>query len=196
MRALLALLAGMLLAGPVAAQPAPPTTVAASAPSRIAVTIYRDPFRRRGQAINLNMPQGFALVSETRTVRLPAGTSVVRFEGVAGGIIPVSAVITGLPGGTIEKNRDAKLLSPAALIDGSLGNRVSLRRTDRATGAVREEDAVVLSGPSGGVVLRTASGVEALRCSGLPETPVYRGVPAGLSAKPVLSVTTRSPRAT
>ena len=193
MRHLVALLAG-LSATPAAGQPAPPS-IAAAPPSAIAVTIYRDPNRRQGQAINLAYLQGFALVTETRIVRVPAGTSVVRFEGVAGGIIPVSAVISGLPGGTIEKNRDARLLSPAALIDGTLGKRVTLRRTDRATGAVREEEATIVAGPAGGVVLRTQSGIEALRCSGLPERPVYAGVPAGLSAKPVLSVTTRSPRA-
>ena len=193
MRCLLACLAG-LLAAPAWSQPAP-VSIAASPPSRIGVTIYRNPNRRPGQTIDLRYLQGFALVTETRTVRLPAGTSVVRFEGVAGGIIPVSAVISGLPGGTVEKNRDARLLSPAALIDGTLGKRVTLRRTNRATGAVREEDATIVAGPAGGVVLRTQSGIEALRCSGLPEKPVYAGVPPGLSARPVLSVTTRSPRA-
>ncbi len=173
-----------------------PPVVAASPPARIAVTVYRNPYRRAGQPMQLEYLQGFALVTETRTVRVPAGVSTIRFEGVAGGIIPVSAVIAGLPGGTIEKNRDANLLSPAALIDGTLGRHVTLRRTSRATGAVREEDAVIVAGSAGGVVLRTADGVEALRCSGLPETPVYSGIPAGLSARPVLTVTTRSSRAT
>ncbi|MES2338697.1 MAG: hypothetical protein V4537_11415 [Pseudomonadota bacterium] len=194
MRALLALLAGVVAVQGAGAQE--PPTVAASPPSAIAVTIYRDPYRAKDAAIDLDTPSGFALVTETRTVAVPAGVSVIRFEGVVGGIIPVSAVIAGLPGGTIEKNRDAKLLSPAALIDGTLGKRVTIRRTVRATGAVREEDAVIVAGSAGGVVLRTAAGIEALRCSGLPETPVYRGLPAGLSAQPVLSVTTRSPRAT
>src|SRR3546814_15901011 len=46
------------------------------------------------------------------------------------------------------------------------------------------------------VVLQTADGFEGLRCSGLPETLVYDSIPAGLSAKPTLSVTTRSPEAT
>src|SRR3546814_3000232 len=46
------------------------------------------------------------------------------------------------------------------------------------------------------VVLQTADGFEGLRCSGLPETLAYDSIPAGLSAKPTLSVTTRSPEAT
>src|SRR3546814_4930896 len=53
-----------------------------------------------------------------------------------------------------------------------------------------------LSGPDNAVVLQTADGFEGLRCSGLPETLVYDSIPAGLSAKPPLSVTTRSPEAT
>lgn len=195
--ALLAMLVGVPVL-PVTAQADIPasTTVAASPPQHVSVTVYRNPYRQRGQAPDLRYLGGFAVVTETRTIRLPAGEAVVTFEGVAGGIVPASAVITGLPGGTVEKNRDARLLSPAALIDGSLGRHVTLTRTSRATGAVRSEDAVIVAGPAGGVVVRTEQGVEALGCSGLPERPLYAKIPAGLSAQPVLSVTTRSPRAT
>ena len=42
-----------------------------------------------------------------------------------------------------------------SLIDRSLGRRVHLRRTSRATGAVREQDAVIRSGADGAVVLQT-----------------------------------------
>ncbi|WP_242415813.1 DUF4139 domain-containing protein [Sphingomonas panni] len=143
--------------------------------------------------MNLRNLQGYALVTETRRVNLPRGRAVLRFEGVAGGIIPVSAVVDGLPGGTVEKNRDARLLSPAALVDGTLGNRVTLRRTDRASGTVREEEATILSGPTGGVVLQTPNGVEALGCAGLADSLKYARVPADLAARPVLSVTTDSP---
>ncbi|MBC7986611.1 MAG: hypothetical protein H7X93_08065 [Sphingomonadaceae bacterium] len=51
------------------------------------------------------------------------------------------------------------------------------------------------SGPQGAVVLETAEGFEALRCSGLPETMIYPGVPEGLPARPTLSVRTRATRA-
>ena len=108
----------------------------ARGPDRVAVTVYRDPEsaapRRRPISQWLN---GVALISETRRVTVPAGTTDIRFEGVAGGIIPQSAIVTGLPEGVIERNRDAYLLSPATLLDRSLGRRVHLRRTSRATGA-------------------------------------------------------------
>jgi hypothetical protein len=182
---LLALTATM--SAPVAAQ----QIVTSSAPDRVSVSIYRDPNRSEG-ALQLSNLGGYALISETRTVDLPAGEADIRFEGVADGMISVSAIVTGLPGGTVQKNRDAALLSPASLVDGSLGNRVSLRRTDPATGAVREEAAIVRSSAAGAVVFETSTGFETLRCSGLPETLVYNGVPVGLSARPTLSVRTRS----
>ena len=108
-----------------------------SAPDGVAVTVYRDPNRSAVEALELEWLNGFALISETRQVTLPAGESELRFEGVAGGILPQSAIVTGLPEGIVERNRDAYLLSPGTLLDRSLGRRVHLRRTSRATGEVR-----------------------------------------------------------
>ncbi|WP_375270555.1 DUF4139 domain-containing protein [Sphingomonas sp.] len=176
--------------------------VTSPAPDRVALTVYRAPDARG--AIDLGQLGGFALVTELRRVRLPRGPAVLRLEGVADGIVPVSALVENLPGGVAEKNRDARLLSPAALIDGTLGRQVTLTRTDRATGAVTSEQATIVAAPAsgagprtrvGGVVLRTAAGIETLRCAGLAERLSFAGVPAGLSSKPVLSVATNSPRA-
>jgi hypothetical protein len=169
------------------------TIVSSPGPDRIAVTVYRNGDRGL-EPMNLQWLGGYALVSETRHVRLPAGESDLRFEGVTSGIVPQSAIVTNLGEAVLEKNRDARLLSPGALLDASLGERVILRRTDRATGNVRIQDAVVRA-TSDGVVLQTAEGIEALRCTGLSETPVVREIPAGLSAKPTLSVRIRSPEA-
>jgi hypothetical protein len=165
--------------------------VTSPAPDRVAVTVYRN-VDRGLEPMNLGWLGGYALVSETRRVRLPAGTSELRFEGVTSGIVPQSAIVTGLGEAVIEKNRDARLLSPGALLDASLGERVHLRRTSKATGAVREQEAIVRA-TADGVVLQTADGIEALRCTGLPETALAREVPPDLSAKPTLSVRVRSP---
>lgn len=185
MRTLALLLAG--LAGPALAQ----VPVTSAAPERVEVTVYRDLSRgnRRPERDWLN---GYALISETRPVVIPAGESDLRFEGVASGIIPQSAIVGGLPEGLIERNRDALLLSAGSLIDRSLGKRVTLRRTDRATGKTSTQDAVVRTGSNGGVVLQTPAGIEALRCSGLSETLTYPDVPPGLSARPTLSVRVRA----
>lgn len=186
MRRLL-LLAAALLAGRAEAQT---TTVTSPSPDHVALTVYRAPYGRG--AMSLRYLGGFAMVMETRRVRLPRGPAVLRFEGVTEGIVPVSAVVEGLPGGTIEKNRDARLLSPASLVDGTLGREVTLTRTNKATGRQVSEPATIVAGPRPGVILRTATGIEALRCSGLAERLGFAGVPKGQSAKPVLSVTTTS----
>src|SRR5574338_240963 len=167
--------------------------VTSPGPARVAVTVYRNPDRGLEQ-MNLQWLGGYALVSETRRVQLPAGESELRFVGVTSGIVPQSAIVTGLGEAVIEKNRDARLLSPGSLLDASLGERLLLRRTDRATGRVTNEDAIVRA-TSDGVVVQTAAGIEALRCTGLPETLTARQVPVGLSAKPTLSVRVRSPQA-
>lgn len=180
----------LIAALPAAAQ----ALVVSDRPDAVAVTLYRDPSRDEGE-IEPGWPSGYALITETRTLRLPAGASVIRFVGVSEGMMPETAIVTGLPRGVGEKNRDARLLGPATLVDAYLKRRVTVRRTDRATGKVTESEAVIQSGPEGGVLLTTDKGVEALGCSGLPEALVYPGVPADLAAKPTLSVTTDTARA-
>lgn len=185
------LLAALLMAlpAPLAAQ-----EVSASEPTDLSVTIYRDP-NRNGGNLDLGALGGFAVVTETRRVTLPAGRTRLRFVGVVDGIIPESATVSGLPGGVIEKNRDAALLSPATLLRAVQGKQVQLKRTNRVTGKAVLVPARVISASEDGVVFETAAGKEALRCSGLAETFGYGIDTAGLSARPVLSVQTRSAKA-
>lgn len=164
------------------------TVVDASKPTNVSVTVYRDP---SGGEINQDWPEGFAMISETRQVTLPAGESTIRFDGVSEGMVGVSAIVTGLPGGTIEKNRNAELLSPAALVNGALGNRVTITRTNPATGTEVSESAIVRTRADGGLVLQSGEGFEAVRCAGLPERLTFDSIPDGLSAKPVFSIDTR-----
>lgn len=171
------------------------TVVGSPAPDSVAVTVYRDPRRSPAEAPNLQWLNGYALISETRRVSIPAGESNVRFEGVASGILPQSAIVGGFPDGIVERNRDAYLLSPGSLLERSLGRRVHLRRTSIPTGRVREHEAVIRSSADGALILQTRAGFEALRCTGIPETPTYDQVPRELSPRPTLSVRVRSSRA-
>lgn len=181
----LLLLSSLFAAAPVVAQ----QVVTSDRTDAVAVTLYRDP--QRGQK-KPGWPGGYALISETRTIRIPAGRAVIRFQGVSQGMMPETAIVTGLPKGVTEKNRDALLLSPAGLVDAYLKRRVMVRRTDPATGRTIREEAVIEAGPQGGVVLATGHGVEALGCTGLPEALSYARVPDGLFARPTLSVVTDS----
>lgn len=186
---MLRLLAALLLlpAAPAGAQ----RVVTSPAPEAVSVTVYRAPGRSTWSEMDLKWLGGYALITETRIVDLPAGPSVIRFEGVAGNILPVSAIVSGLPGRVPEKNYDARLLSAGALVDAFLGRQVHIRRTSRATGKTVEMEAILRSGPDG-IVLTTAEGVEALRCTGMPESLIYPDVPEGLSDKPTLAVETET----
>ena len=87
----LALLIGLIAGGQAAGAQ---QIVTSPAPVSVAVTVYRDP-NRGLQPLNLGWLGGYALVSETRHVSLPAGESELRFEGVTGGLVPQSAIVTG-----------------------------------------------------------------------------------------------------
>ncbi len=168
-----------------------PQEVQADAPTDLSVTVYRSGYRNSG-AMNLGFLGGFALLRETRLVRLPAGVSRVRFEGVADGIEPASAILEGLPGAVLEKNRDARLLSPETLIAAASGRTLVLVRANAKTGKTESLPGVILSGADAdGIVFQTQGGIETLRCSGLSETFAFTDR-SGLSATPTLSVLVRS----
>lgn len=190
----LGVILAVVLTAPLAAQAPTPAVVTSAAPDSVAVSVYRAPRRGADEAIDRDDPEGFALITEKRTVTIPAGRAVVRFEGVAGNIFPETAIVEGLPSGVREKNLDADLLSPRSLYDRALGRRVMVRRTNKATGKVTEEQAVIRSSADGAALVSIGGGVEALKCTGLNETIVYPAVPPGLSAKPTLSIETDSDR--
>ena len=185
----LAAAAGFTTAWAMAAEPAGAADTLATSPTDLSITVYRAPDRGTGSIV-LDALGGFALVSETRTVHLPAGTSRLRFEGVADGIEPASAIVTGLPG-VIEKNREGALLSPSALLAAAVDKPVTLLRTDKKTGRLIRVAGTIRSDAGGGVVFETPEGIEALRCSGLAETFSFAGV-TDLAATPTLSVQVRS----
>jgi hypothetical protein len=164
--------------------------VFAGVPSDLSVTIYRAPGRESG-SIALDRLNGFALISETRAISIPAGESRIRFVGVADGIESASAILTGLAAGLIEKNRDAQVLSPAALVAHAVGRQLELIRTDRRSGRSSSLTGRIRSGPDGGIVFESAEGAEALRCSGLSETFRFDST-TDLGSTPTLSALIRS----
>src|SRR3569623_1463113 len=169
-----------------ASLPAAPAIVSA-APERVSVTLYRAPYRPPGVRIDPEEENlgGYALVTESRTVDLPMGPVTIRFEGGASGIQPETAILTGAE--AREKNQDRQLLSKQALLDAFTGQQVVLRRTDAATGKVTQTRVRIRSAANG-VVVETPDGFESLNCTGLNETILYPNVPAGVSAKPELSM--------
>ena len=184
-------IAGLVLPAPSESQNSIPDAQT-DAPSAVSVTLYRDPYRASG-SIMLDRLNGFALITETRAVHLKVGDQRLRFEGVADGIEPESAILTGLEDGSLEKNRDAAVLSPSALVAAAVGKPLVLARTNPRTGRVERVSGTVESDAQGGVIFKSEQGIEALRCSGLPETLSFEGT-AGLRSHPTLSVRVRSRR--
>lgn len=198
MRRLLAITTALTLLAPAAwAQ----SESVSARPDTATVVIYRDqpvdtvvlmeqsrqPWRRLDR-------EGLALIVETRTVDLPAGEGVIRFRGLATGVVPQSAVLEGLPAHVVERNADFDLLSPASLMEKSVGEVVRVVRTNPATGEQVEKAAVIRAGAQG-TVLEIDGRFEALDCSGQTERVVFDRVPEGLGDQPTLSVRTRAERA-
>ena len=167
--------------------------VFASAPGDVAVTVYRNPVRNVTAALDLDQLGGFALVTEVRTVKVPAGESRIRFEGVANGIEAASALVTGLPTGVLEKDRDGTILSPASLVAMTVGHHLTLVRTDTASGKVSKVSGRLQSVEDGVVFQSDQGEIEALRCSGLPETLEFDPV-TDLHPAPTLSAWVRTPK--
>lgn len=163
--ALLALAAPCFAEGPV--------EVVSSHVDSVSVTIYRDLF---------------ALVTETRTVDLPADAVTLSFENVVETLIPESAVLADLNRTFEERNYDYDQLTPRTLFAKSVGKSVTVTRTIPGSGKVKQVRAVIVSATSEGVVLRTDDGNEALHCSGLSEHLTFDEMPGDLHRKPKLSV--------
>lgn len=177
--------------GAMAANSFTPSSATVSPVTDLSVTLYR---ARLGDSTSLDLDNlgGFALVSEIRTVAIPAGESRIRFAGVADGIESASAIITGLPVGVLEKNRDAHVLSPSALVAATVGRSVALVRTNPKTGKTTHVAGILRSDADGVVFQSSAGDIEALRCSGLPETFEFETA-TDATATPTLSALVRSP---
>ncbi|WGM39601.1 hypothetical protein [Caulobacter sp. NIBR1757] len=193
-RALTAALLALGLALPAQAQA--PARVVSAGPEKTAIAIYQDPAAQSEDFTDYESywfdgETGLASVTEWRTIDLPAGESVIRFEGVAEGIVPQTAAIDGLPARLVERNHDFDLMSPGSLIAKSVGDRVTRVRTDRVTGKEVREQAILRSGPDG-VVLDFDGRIEALDCAGGPERLVFERLPPELSDRPTLSLRVRA----
>ena len=137
-------------------------------------------------------PDNLGFVRETRTIDVPAGVVDLRFFGVSDMIIPQSAVLESFEGLRLEGNFDSDLISPAKLINRSVGEVMTIRRVNPVTGAatlVRAELVSAAPDASGhtSAVFSTADGVEGYQCSGLAEALVLSNLPDDLHSVPVLS---------
>jgi len=156
------------------------------------LTIYRDN-QRAFEPLSLEdeYSSGMAMITETRTIEIPAGQSTIQFRGVADGIVPQTASLQGAPATIVEANFDYDLLAPGSLIAKSLNRPVTMIRTKPGSGHVEERQGVLRSGPQG-LVVDFGGEIEALSCSGLHERLVFTDIPPSLTDTPTLSMTLRA----
>lgn len=169
--------------------------IVSEAPDAVSVTIYHTGKVDTSELMqNGHYGGSIAFIAETRTIELPAGPSIIRFRGVASTMVPQSADVKGLPQGVQSQDYDYDLLSPGSLLAKSIGKHVHLIRSDPKTGRESDHD-VIVRAASGGAVLESGKGFEALHCGGPAERLVFDAIPDGLTDKPTLSVRTAVPAA-
>jgi hypothetical protein len=194
MRVATGVLIGLLLALAAGAPALATPVVVSERPEEVALTIYPDRYSSGSnlsdEDLTFDGGTGLALVTEWRTVEVPAGETVLTFRGVAEGMVSETASLQGLPAALVEQNQDFDLLSPGSLLTRSVGAPVKRIRTDRATGRETIEEAVIRS-TAGGVVLEIDGRFEALGCGGPSERLVFDRVPGALTDQPTLSIRLR-----
>ena len=134
----------------------------------VAVTIYN---------------QDLALVRDVRTLTLSAGENDVAFVDVSGHIQPQTALLKSSAGklDVLEQNFDFDLLTPAKLLEKSVGRMVRVIVTNPETGRETVEQAKVLS-VADGVVLQIGDRIE----TSTPGRIVFAEIPPDLRSRPTL----------
>jgi hypothetical protein len=127
-----------------------------------------------------------ALIQDQRRLDLPAGKSRQELPDVSAQIRPETVTLSARGAAVVEQNFDFDLLTPGKLLDKSVGQAVTVVRTNPATGAETAETAQVLANNQG-TLLQIGGRIEVL--NDLGARIVFPSLPADLRSRPTLSVT-------
>lgn len=139
--------------------------------SEVAVTIYN---------------QDLALIKELRGVDLVKGLNRLALIDVSGRMRPETAALTARSGprvNLLEQNFNFDIMSPAKLLEKSVGREVRIIKVHPTTGEETVVTAKVLSAAQG-VVLQIGDRIE----TGIPGRIVFDSVPPNLRARPTLVI--------
>jgi len=138
----------------------------------VAVTIYNE---------------NLALVKDTRKLRLERGDMALAWRDVSARIRSETALLRNLTQpknlSLIEQSFDFDLLTPQTLLEKYVGSKITVIKTNPATGAETREEATVLA-TKNGVVLKFADRIE----TGAPGRIAYSSVPPNLRDRPTLVI--------
>ena len=128
--------------------------------------------------------ENMALVQDKRTVNLNKGQNVISFAGVSDRLIPESALIKTEKLQVLEQNFNFDLMTPANLLEKSIGETVKAVWENSATGEQVQEDALLLAVHNGKPVLKMKSGIEV----DFPGRVILNKIPQNITATPTFSV--------
>ncbi|MEM7460030.1 MAG: DUF4139 domain-containing protein [Pseudomonadota bacterium] len=137
--------------------------------------------------------EGFALVQDEREILFADGRTSITLANVSSGIDPATVTFQADGVQIVEQNYDFDLLTPAKLLEKSVGDTVEMIRVNPATGEETTVSATILS-VNQGAVLEVDGKIEVLREDNLPTRVIYDAVPENLRASPTLSVNVNSQR--
>jgi len=145
------------------------TVVPVSAQQGMNVTIYNE---------------NRALIKDERRVTLAQGMNELAFQGVSANMMPQTALLKGTGLSTREQNFNFDLLSKEALLQKSVGQKVTVEYIDPATGKASRETAKVMSYNNGKPVLKIGDKIE----TDYPGRVIFDSVPENLRAEPTLTI--------
>lgn len=137
--------------------------------------------------------EGFALVQHDREFIYQQGEMTLIWPEVSSAIDPATVTFQSDRVGIIEQNFDFDLLTPAKLLEKSVGETVDIVRINPATGEEIQQTVKILSANQG-VVMEVDGKIEVLRDDQLPTRVIFNEVPKNLRAKPTLSMRVLSER--
>ncbi|MCI5225934.1 MAG: DUF4139 domain-containing protein [Candidatus Electrothrix sp. AX2] len=133
--------------------------------------------------------QDLALIRDARKLSLQPGIQTLAFREVSAKIRPQTALLAASGLRVLEQNFEYDLLTPQALLQKYVGQKVILVKTHPTTGEETEQEATVLSSASGtGTVLRVGNHIE----SGIPGRLIFPSVPKNLRDRPTLTMLVES----
>jgi len=130
---------------------------------------------------------GQALVQEDLEMEFEYGEQVLNFPNVSSMILPTTVSILAEDMTVIEQNFDFDLITPKKLMEKSLGEVVTIIRTNPGSGSSETKKAKVLS-VNDGVVVEIDGKIEVLRDDDIPTRVIFDALPENLRPEPILSI--------
>ena len=135
--------------------------------------------------------QNAALVQMEQKINIPAGFSVINFDGVSEQMLPQTSLLDVDDMKLIEKTYEYNVLNNENLLRAFVGKKIKTVRVNPLNGKNIFEEAVLLNDNFGSPLLQFDYGIE----SQFPGRIVFESVPKNLKTKPTLVATINNPKA-